>query len=157
MPRSIRVIKIDPIKKTYITMLVSGGNNLARPIQRIIGAKQLGWREICAINETRLMGIRPKAHGPGTETYDAGPTPLIVTCDAVAEEGQPGWRMRGGPSTAGTAMLFGKGLNGGMIDCPVDTEWVKRHLIWLTPEEADAEEAAPDEERTHNSSAAVHD
>lgn len=156
MPRSIRVIKIDPFKKTYVTMLISGGNSLVRPVQRTIRAKQLGWREICSIEDTRLIGTRPKSDGPGAETYDAGPTPLIVTCDAQAEEGQPGWRMRGGPATAGMALLFGKGIGGGMIDCPVDAEWLKRHLVWLTAEETDAEDDV-DENRTYDSTSSVDD
>lgn len=148
MPRSIRVIKIDPVKKTYVAMMLEGGNSLVRPVQRTIRAKQLGWREVCTILETRLMGVRAKESGIGTETYDAGPTPLIVTCDAQAEEGQAGWRMRGGPAVAGMALLFGKGLGGGMIDCPVGTDWLDRHLVWLTPEETDADEGENGDERT---------
>jgi hypothetical protein len=146
MPRQIRVIRVDPVKQHFTPMLIEGGRDLARPIQRAIRAQQLGWRELCRIEETRLMGVRDKADGRGTETFDAGPTPLIVAADAMAEMGTPGFRMRGqSESTAGISVLFGQGPGGGMIDCPVDVEWMNRHLVWLTGTEADTDAAGEDQ------------
>lgn len=141
MPRGIRVIKIDPVKKTYVPMILEGGASFVRPIQRAIRAKQLGWKELCKIEDQRLMGVRAKADGPGTETFDAGPTPLIVAADAEAEKGTPGFRLRGGKPTAGVSILFGQGIGGGMADCPVNTAWLDRLLVWLTPEEAEEDDA----------------
>lgn len=140
MPRSIRVIKIDPEKRIFATVALEGGNNLVRPIMRMLRAKQLGWFELCLVEEARLMGKRQKVDSFDFETYDAGPTPLIVAADAQAEDGLPGWRLRGGKASAGRAILFGKGVGEGMINCPVDEEWLRRQLVWLTPEECDADE-----------------
>jgi hypothetical protein len=139
MPRPVVVMKIDPVRKTYVPLAIEGGRNLARPIMRVIRAKQIGWRELCKIQDRRLMGVRKKADGPGTETYDAGPTPLIVAADACAEKGLPGFRLLGGTATAGTCILFGQGIGGGMVNCPVDSEWLDRMLVWLPAEDVDAD------------------
>lgn len=136
----VRAIKIDPFRK-HFTPIVIPGANLQRAIQRMLKAKQLGWFELCRIEAVRLMGTRQRENGRGTETFDAGPMPLIVAGDALAEEGTPGFRFRGiGKSTAGYGLLFGQGPGGGMVNCPVDAEWLERHLVWLTPEEAEADE-----------------
>lgn len=142
MPRAIRIIKIDPVQQTFATIALEGGKNFSRPIARLIKARQLGWREICKIEEQRLMDQRPKAIGPGTEFFDAGPTPLIVAADAQATDAQPGWRILGGKATAGVSVLFGQGLGGGMVNCPVDTDWLARMIVWLTPEETVADEVS---------------
>lgn len=139
MPHNLLVIKVDPIKQTYTRMVISGGRSFTAPIQRVIRAKQLGWMELCKIEENRLMGTRQKSHGPGTETYDAGPTPLIVAADNQADEGTPGFRLRGGKTTAGIAILFGQGVGGGIIGVPVDTDWLKRQLVWVSADEMGAE------------------
>ena len=134
----IRVIRIDPFQQRVVPMKLEGAN-LYRAVCRSLKAGQLGWKELCKIEDRRLMGSRPAKRG-GTESFDAGPTPLIVAADAAAEPDQPGFRLRGGTSTAGLAMLFGQGIGGGMVNCPVDAEWLKRHLVWLTAEEAVADE-----------------
>lgn len=136
---SVRVLKIDPFRRHYTPLLLSGAN-LLKPVQRQVQAKQLGWFELCRIDSHRLMGTRPSADGRTNETYDAGPMPLIVAADAIADDGVPGFRFRGiGRTTVGHALLFGQGVGGAMTNCPVGTEWLERHLIWMTAEEADAE------------------
>ena len=144
MPRAICIIKIDPERQHVTRMSVEGGNNMVRPVQRILRAKQLGWRELCKIDEQRLMGRRAVEGAYNEfENYDAGPTPLIVAADAEQEANVPGWRLRGGEATVGASILFGQGIGGGMVNCPVSEEWVHRQIIWMTAAEiADADEAA---------------
>jgi hypothetical protein len=136
----VRAIKIDPFRRHYTPILLSGAN-FVKPIQRILQARQLGWQELCRIDAVRLMGTRPRANGIGTENYDAGPMPLLVAADAIASEGQPGFRFRGiGRATAGYGLMFGQGIGGGMVNCPVTSEWLRAHIVWLTPEEAEADD-----------------
>lgn len=136
----VRAIKIDPFRKHFTPILLKG-NNLARPIQRVLKARQLGWMELCRIDAIHQIGHRQRADGLGTETYDGGPTPLMIAAEASPEEDHVGFRFRGiGKATAGYGLLFGQGLGGGMVNCPVDTEWLERHLVWLTAEEAAADE-----------------
>lgn len=93
--------------------------NFALDIQRLCRAAQLGHRHICDVD-----GI-----------------PLYVAADAAGEEGQPGFRFRGASNeiTAGIGVLFGMGENGGLISAPVDRKWLDRHVVWATPQEADAD------------------
>lgn len=135
----IAAIKIDPFRQHYTPILLKG-SNLVQPIQRLLKAKQLGWFELCRIDAIHQIGHRQRADGLGMETYDGGPTPLMVAADASPEENHPGFRFRGiGQATAGHGLLFGRGLGGGMVNCPVDKDWLTRHLIWLTAEEAAAD------------------
>lgn len=140
MSLQIRVIRIDPFKQTFTYMVLSG-KNLIAPVRRAVRGSALGWKELLTLEETRMMGIRQKANNPAeTETYDAGPTKLIVAANAEADDGLPGFRFLGGnDTTVGYAILFAKSITGTMADCPVDLTWLGRHLVWISAATADNE------------------
>lgn len=132
----VTVIRIDPVKRQCAAVVIRG-RNLASDVRRLTRAKQLGHRHLLDIEERRLMGTRMGKSGK-QETYDAGPTQLFVAADAMADDGQPGWRLKGGETTVGLSVLFGKGLNG-MVSTPVDLRWLAERLVWVDAETADAE------------------
>lgn len=121
------VAKIIPLAQRIVPMRLHGSNH-AESIRRQIGCKQIGWK--------RLLNIQ-------LEDEKGGPIniPLCVAADSAAPRDQPGFRLIGGETTAGISFLFGEGPGGGMVHCPVDLEWIQRHLRWATAEECNIEEA----------------
>lgn len=133
----VAVIKIDPFTKHAALTKISG-QNLASAVRRITGARQLGHKILMNIEEQRIMGQRAGEYGK-TVNYDAGPTPLVVATDAEQEKGVPGFRI-GGTVTAGISVLFGKGLHG-MVNVPVNLQWIAENLEWVEAEVADLDDA----------------
>ena len=110
MKTRCNIIRIDPEKRAFTAMHFEGGRSFVRPVCKILRCKRLGHKYVCDVD-----GIR-----------------LYVAADAEAATDLPGFRFRGSSdSTAGLAILFGQGPNGGMVDSPADIEWVRRRLIWL--------------------------
>lgn len=136
----VAVIKVDPYLKRAVLMKITG-KNLTRDVARITGAKQLGHMELCKIDDVHQMGFRAGKHGR-PESFDLGPTPLMVAADASQEKGVPGFRISG-KTTVGMALLFGKGQNG-MVKTPVDLHWLESNLEWIDADMADAEDDAQD-------------
>jgi len=128
----VAVIKIDPVNRRAVLLKISG-QNLTQAVRRITGAKQLGHMVLQDIEGRRLMGVRQEKGR--NVSYDAGPTPLVVAGDAAQEKGVPGFRING-IETVGTGLLFGKGLSG-MMNVPVDLEWIAANLEWISAEQAD--------------------
>lgn len=141
---NITIIRIDPATQAIARMRQKFGSNndrVVRDVQKLVRAKDIDLRQLQVIEETRLTktGFSPVTREQVTE--DKGGTPLIVAAGANKEENIVGWRLLGCEDTMGIGILFGQGIGGGMVDCPVDLEWVKRRLRWI-PGETDAEIAA---------------
>jgi hypothetical protein len=119
---SYRIVKIDPFKrKIYVMNWPEDHVDFTRPMKRVTKAKVLGHHQICVIDTV----------------------PMFAAANAEAKDGTPAFRFRGcKPTTAGIGILFGRGIKGGLIGCPADREWVEQHIVWLTGEEADAENRA---------------
>lgn len=120
--KSYLIWRINPENKAIAPLLLDANKpDFALAIQRYCRASSLGHREVCMVDDV----------------------PLIVACDAQAEEGQPGFRFRGSgiEATAGIGVLFGQGKHGGLCAAPVKRDWIERHIVWTTPEETDADPA----------------
>jgi hypothetical protein len=141
---NITIIRIDPATQAVARMRQKFGSNNAqvvRDVQKLVKAKDIDLRQLQVIEEKRLTktGFSPTTRKEVTE--DLGGTPLVVAAGGGKEENVVGWRLLGCEDTMGIGILFGQGVGGGMVDCPVDLEWVKRRLRWI-PGETDAEIAA---------------
>ena len=115
-----KLFRIDPFKKRIGVLNFSADTpNFALSLQRFTRANRLGHQKLC----------------------DVDGKPLMVAADAESDDGLPGFRMRGSNvKTAGLAVLFGTPPEGGgLLPCPVDQEWVERHIVWLTPKECEDE------------------
>lgn len=119
-PTHIQIIRIDPYKRSIAKIKFKCGRNAVPEVKRILRAQTVGHQELQRV----LLS--------GNEA------PLIVAAGLDIEKTEPGWRLRGGEVTVGISMLFGKGAGGGMIDVPVDVEWVKRSIVWVEGEPEDA-------------------
>jgi hypothetical protein len=118
----ITIIRIDPDLRRVAAMRLRCGKNAVPEVKRICRAKKVGHYELTRIETSDAAG-------------NSVEVPLLVAAGLEVTEDQPGFRLRGGQDTAGVGMLFGRGDNGGMVDVPVDTDWVKREIVWLDREE----------------------
>lgn len=130
-----RVIRVDPKLRTFSFVALKGNRNgFAQAIRRSLRCHTLGHRLLCKIDDRRLIGER-RDETNKIVTYDAGPSQLYAAANAIAVDGEPGWRLRGGETTAGPSILFGQGVGGGMVDVPVDLDWLRHQLVWTDPVE----------------------
>lgn len=121
----IKIIRIDPARRTIAAITMRAGKSPAvgtQEAKRIIGQKLVGFRELVAMEPTKLM----------------------VAGRLDVTESMPGWRIPGTEDTAGVSFLFGKGEGGGMTDVPVNLDWLRKRIIWMTSEydAGDEQEAA---------------
>jgi hypothetical protein len=123
---TVFVLRIDPKHRT-VARIPLVGKNLVGPLRKSLRTVKIGWQELVTVDDK----------------------PVMVVAATSALKSEAGWRLRGGRATAGAAILFGRGPNSAsMSDCPVDAAWVRRHIVWLTPEETaqdDVLEVVPEE------------
>jgi hypothetical protein len=110
--KHLTMIRIDPKNQAIAKIRKKVGKDATRLVAEIVRAKEVQAHQLISI----------------------GDTALIVAAAVSVEEGTHAWRIRGCEDTAGIGLLFGKGDGGGMIDCPVDIDWVKRRIKWIDPE-----------------------
>lgn len=140
--KNITMIRIDPFTKNVAQIRKQiGGNNAAviRQIRQLVKAPgNPDLRKLLDIEEVRLTmdGHDPKTREP--IKIDHGPTPLLVAAPGATEDGSTGWRLLGCEDTHGIGLLFGQGVNGGIVNCPVSLDWVRQRVRWV-PAETDAE------------------
>ena len=106
------MIRIDPKTQAIAKIRKKVGKDATKLVRDIVRAREI------------------QAH----QLINIGDTALIVAAAVQVEEGTHAWRIRGCEDTAGIGLLFGKGPGGGMIDCPVDIDWVNRRIVWIEPE-----------------------
>ncbi len=132
---TVRVIRIDPkLQKFAFVQLKGTRESFVGAIRASLRCQTLGHRKLVTFDDRRLMGTRVGENGQ-IVSYDAGPEQLFACANANAGDNLPGWRLRGGEPTAGPSILFGQGIGGGMVDVPVDLEWLRQQLVWTDPAE----------------------
>lgn len=98
----------------------------------------------------RMLRTRESTHKVILPNKEPGRNLLVSAAQAVPA-GVAGFRIRGTKeATAGLAVLSGSAVDGGILHCPVDLKWLERMIVWLSPEEMDAElalEIAEDDKR----------
>jgi len=114
--KDIVILRVDPTKDSIAPVRIRIGKNAVPEIRRICRAKKVGWREI----------------------MDIDGTVLVVAAGLEVDEAMRGWRILGGEDTAGIGILFGRGAAGGMIDCPVDSAWLRSRVKWLEGEDVES-------------------
>lgn len=123
MAKSIIIVRIDPSNRSITRLKMVCKRNAMPEVRRILRAhpgEEIGWH--------RLLDIEPP------DDVLAAPVPLIAAGLIDASEDMLGWRLRGCAGHAGIGILFGQGPGGGMIDVPVDTNWVARRIVWSADE-----------------------
>lgn len=109
----IRVVRVDPSRKTFAAMTIRIGKNANPLLRKICRAKEIGWREIMTVND-------------------------VVICAAAGLEVEPdvgAWRFKGGDDTAGVSVLFTRGPGNGMLDFRESLDWVKQRIEWIAGED----------------------
>lgn len=116
MAKSVRILRVDPDRRTVATMFLKGVRDATPQIRRITRANNVGSREILQI--------------------DGKPVMCIAGLDV--DEAMRGWRLRGGDDTGGVAILTGRNPeNGLLIDVPVSRQWALDRLQWLDGEDVE--------------------
>lgn len=128
------MIKVDPYQRRCIPLRFSG-SDFSHDLRRHIGLG-LAWKELMLVEDKRMIRQERNPRTGAITKVDIGPTPLIVAAAGMIAKGSPAFKIGDCLSTAGKAILFGKGP-GGAIDCPVDLEWLETNLVWMSAEEAD--------------------
>lgn len=110
----IRVLRIDPVKKTVAALMLNVGTKNANPeLRRICRAREIGWREIMTVEGKVLCAAAPLEVDPSVGA----------------------WRFRGGDDTAGISILFTRGPGNGMVDCVQPIDWVRDRIEWIEGED----------------------
>jgi hypothetical protein len=128
MNKSIVIIRLDPLHQTITKLRKEFGRNAMPAVRQVLRAKtsdKIGWHRLIDIDEKRLF----KPDGS-----DGGPTSLVAAGFLNVQREQRRWQFRGCDDHAGVGFLFGQGIGGGMVDCPVDLEWVNSRIQWLEGE-----------------------
>jgi len=117
--RDLAIIRVDPVKRTIVKLVIPAKKNLSRDMQRICRSKRMGYRE--------LLEIEGKT--------------LVVAAGIEVDEAMKGWRLQGGEDTAGIGVLYGAlGAATHMVDVPVNVAWVEKRLSWLEGEDVSQRE-----------------
>lgn len=122
MKRSVSIIRINPERRTIAKIAMKSAKSHltgTREAKRIIRADVIGMRQI----------------------LDMGAAALMVAGRMDVTESMAGWRFPGSEETAGISFLFGRGVGGGVVDCPVDIDWVTKRIIWMQCEYDPGEQA----------------
>lgn len=109
----IRVVRVDPSRKTIAAMMIRIGKNANPLLRKICRAEEIGWREIMTVNGA-------------------------VICAAAALEVEPAigaWRFKGSDDTAGVSVLFTRGPGNGMLDFNESLDWVRARVEWIPGED----------------------
>lgn len=138
---NITFIRIDPATQAIARMRKQFGasnERVIRDIRKIVRGDEIDLRQLLVIEEVRRLqkGFDPATRQP--TTTDHGGTPLLVAAGGGKGDDCPGWRLLGCEDTMGIGILFGQGVGGGMVDCPVDLDWVRKRIRWV-PGETDAQ------------------
>lgn len=111
MAKSVIVIRIDPAAEAIAKLALHAPRNpniVLRNVQRMVRAPVVQAREI----------------------VDMQPVPLMLAVGMDIAETMLGFRLPGMDEIAGIGILFGRGPNGGMVDVPVDVDWVRKRISW---------------------------
>lgn len=120
MAKSVRILRVDPYRRTIATMHLRGVRDATPQIRRLIRANNIGSRSLMRIDDT----------------------PLMVIGGLEVDEAMKGWRLPGGEDTAGIAILTGrKEKDGLLIDVPVSREWLLQRIQWMDGEDVGGREA----------------
>jgi hypothetical protein len=107
---AVRIIRVDPVHRKIAQLLMKPSSLDAI---RVCRAAPVGYRQLLVIDEVPLM--------------------VAGGMDASPDNG--GWRIGGSDNTAGISFLFGQGPGGGMVNVPVDQEWLEERIIWVSAKE----------------------
>lgn len=113
--KPVRMMRIDPLKRTVAAITVRIGKNASPELRRVCRCKSLGWREVTSVGDHVIAVVAP---------------------DQVEPE-VGAWRLRGGDDTAGISLLFARGPGQGMTDLPneIDAQWVLDRIEWIDGED----------------------
>lgn len=109
----ITILRVNPENRAIATMSIRIGKDARPKVRKLCRAREVGDREIMRVDDMLL----------------------IVAGGLDVEEEMKGWRLKGGEDTAGISILYGRGPNGGMFDCPVDAKWLRDRIVWLDGED----------------------
>ncbi len=141
MRLDLNLIRIDPAAHSVVLMKVRIGRNATREVARMLRAPaidRIGWRVLVEIEDKPRMKPAPDPlNARRMIMVPDGPTPLVAAGVLDLPDETPAWRLRGCESHAGIGLLFGQGGGGGMVDVPVDIEWVNKRILWLPNGEAE--------------------
>lgn len=113
MQRQISLLRINPDRRTVAQMRARVSFDATHFLRRVCRANRIGSHELLEVNDKML----------------------VVVAGLDVDESMRGWKLRFGEDTGGTGVLFGRGPDGGMVDCPVDAKWVLERITWLEGED----------------------
>lgn len=120
MAKSVRILRVDPDRRTVATMFLKGVRDATPQIRRLTRASRVGSREMIQIDGA----------------------PLMCIAGLDVDEAMRGWRLRGGDDTGGVAILTGRNPDNNLLtDVPVSRQWLLDRLEWLDGEDAGEREA----------------
>jgi len=134
---NINFIRIDPYGQTIARLRQKFGasnERVIRDIRKIVRSEQIDLRQLQVIEEKRLIKAGFDVVTRQPTSTDEGGTPLLVAAGVLHADNVAGWRLLGCEDTMGIGILFGQGIGGGMVDCPVDLEWVRKRIRWVPGE-----------------------
>lgn len=115
--KSVRIIRVDPYRRTIAAIQLRAVRDATPHIRRILRTNNIGSREILKVEDQ----------------------PLMVVGGLDVDEAMQGWRLRGTDDTAGISIITGRDVNKGLvIDAPVTVQWVKDRIQWLDGEDVGA-------------------
>ncbi len=121
--KAIRIIRIDPQRRTVAVMMVKAARDVTPELRRMIRSSDLTQRDL----------------------LDVGGQPLMCIARRDVEEDMQGWRLRGTEDTAGIAVLTGHNAENVLIDVPVSRDWVLKRIEWLDGEDVEGRDVRADE------------
>lgn len=134
----ITIIRIDPEAQAIAKLRMRCGKNAVPEVRRILRASRaqnIGSHPLIDVEEKRLLKKEPHPRLIGIKIdVDAGPTPLVAAGVLNSDEAIAKWRLKGCAEHSGIGLLFGKGVGGGMVDVPVDVDWVRARIVWTEGE-----------------------
>lgn len=108
------IIRIDPTSRAIAKIkLPAGRTPTDQHAKRVVKADKVGMREILQMD---------------------GDVKLCVFGGLDLDPPQDGFKFAGTDDTFGIGFLGGKGPGGGLVDVPVDVDWVKRRIQWTRTE-----------------------
>lgn len=118
------IIRIDPETRAIAKIKLPAGKTPTDVhAKRVCKAEKVGMREILRMTEE---------------------TTLCVFGGLDLEPPQASFRFAGTDDTMGISFLGGKGPGGGLVDVPVNVEWVRKRIEWTRTEREEEDDNAAD-------------
>jgi hypothetical protein len=119
MLRPVKILRIDPMRRTIAAMTLKPANDATPQVRRILRANIVAAREIMTVDFVPLMAI----------------------CAADVDEAVAMWRLRGTEDNAGVGILVGRNpINGKLVDVPATSAWARDRIQWLEGEDVGSRE-----------------